>query len=90
MNENPRYTDAQIDAEIARLRAGADPVEPEVLEHFTGDQLARYRDAIEHESLANESAIRRAWFEDPALRGLDAPFPMFEWSPVVPDTPEGL
>lgn len=90
MNENPRYTDAQIDAEIARLRAGGDPLAPEVLEHFTQDQLARYRDAVEREQFAMRSQMRREWFEDPALRGLGAPFGMFEWEPATPDDPSGL
>lgn len=84
------YDDAQVDAAIAEFRAGGDPLAPEVLERFTGDQLARYRDAIEHEQFAVQSQIRRAWFEEPALRRLEAPFPMFDWQPPVPDDPSNL
>jgi hypothetical protein len=90
MADHPRYTDAQIDAAIAELRAGGEPLAGEILEYLSNEQLARYRHAVEKEQFAVQCQIRRSWFTDPALRGLEAPFPMFDWDPPTPDDPSGL
>ena len=49
-----------------------------------------YVRAVDQEMLANASAIRRAWLTDPALRGLPAPFPIFEFPPSGPDDLLGI
>jgi hypothetical protein len=90
MTEQPRYTDAQIDAAIAEFRDGGPGLADEIVEHLSPAQFRRYEYALEREEFATACRIRNAWFTDPALRRLPAPFPMFHFPEPIPDDLSGL
>jgi hypothetical protein len=88
MSNNPRYSDAQVDAAIADFRSGGEPFSVELFDSLTESQQRRVVHALEREEWATLCGWARAWRNREVAE--PPPGARFVWEPPVPDDLRGL